>query len=90
MQFIRIIIYLLLFYLCYRALRSWLLRNFGQPAQRAEQAPEQVDDLMVKDPQCGIYFPKREGVRSGIRGEDYFFCSQKCRDEYLERRHHEE
>jgi YHS domain-containing protein len=42
-----------------------------------------VDDVMVKDPHCGVYFPKRDGIRLELNGEELFFCSTECKDKYL-------
>jgi uncharacterized protein len=39
---------------------------------------------MVKDPICGIYFPRREGVELRHGGQIYIFCSAVCRDRFLE------
>jgi hypothetical protein len=61
------------------------MKNFAQPTAPPGQDYRQVDDLMVKDPNCGIYFPKREGIRLQGANVDLYFCSAKCRDEYLAR-----
>lgn len=37
---------------------------------------------MVKDPNCETYVPQAEALQKTVRGEDYFFCSEKCADEY--------
>lgn len=47
------------------------------------QVNNQVDDLMIKDPVCEVYFPRREGVHLYDKGKDLYFCSTKCRDTYL-------
>ncbi len=39
---------------------------------------------LVKDPQCGAYFPKSEGVSAVIGGEQLHFCSPACRDKFLQ------
>ena len=43
----------------------------------------QIDDIMVKDPFCETYFPKRDGVHLKLGGKDLYFCSTDCRDQYL-------
>lgn len=43
----------------------------------------QLDDLMIKDPVCDVYFPRREGVHLNDHGKDLYFCSKECRDAYL-------
>jgi YHS domain-containing protein len=42
-----------------------------------------VDDVMVKDPVCEIYFPKREGLHLHDKGQDFYFCSTECRDAFV-------
>jgi YHS domain-containing protein len=44
----------------------------------------QMDDVMIQDPFCEIYFPKKDGVHLRINGKDLYFCSEDCRDKYLE------
>lgn len=80
----RLLVLCLLIYLGYRIFKKWAL-----PEKSSKKTPEQdglamVDDVMVKDPFCQVYFPKKNGVKSVINGETHFFCSSKCRDRYLE------
>jgi YHS domain-containing protein len=72
-------IYIVLFYLGYQAIRRWLL---GPGGGHAPKNRREIDDIMVKDPQCGVFFPKKEAVHLRRGDEDLFFCSQKCRDDY--------
>ncbi|NVL90647.1 MAG: hypothetical protein HWN69_06590 [Desulfobacterales bacterium] len=81
----RLLIFLFLFYLAYRLIKKLML-----PGQPSAKMPEQepllpVDDVMVKDPYCETYFPKRDGIKKVIKGQTCYFCSTECRDEYLER-----
>lgn len=80
---IKLLIWAGIAYLLYRALKNWIRISFGSVGRGAfPRAPERVDDLMVKDPQCGVYFPKREGHHLRFGGEDLHFCSPACRDNY--------
>ncbi|MBW1728928.1 MAG: hypothetical protein JRI63_11780 [Deltaproteobacteria bacterium] len=45
----------------------------------------EIDDVMIKDPFCEIYFPKKDGVHLRINGKDLYFCSKECRDKFLEK-----
>ncbi len=74
----------LLVYLGYRVVRSFLA-PVGRPSSRPERPDDllQVDDVMVKDPVCDTYFPKRSGVKEVLEGETLYFCSTQCRDRYL-------
>ena len=44
---------------------------------------QQIDDEMIKDPVCDMYFPKKDGVRLKSDGKDYYFCSSDCRDKFV-------
>ena len=58
------------------------------PSQKAvfDKKTGEVDNVMVKDPQCGIYFAKKDGVYLNINGQDLYFCSQECKDMFLEKK----
>ena len=80
----RLLVLFLLIYLAYRLFKNWAL-----PGQSSTETPEQegltmVDDVMVKDPFCETYFPKRNGIKKVIGGQTHYFCSTECRDKYLE------
>ena len=73
-----------LIYLLYRALKRWMLIDIEVTRKGAfPKSKDQLDDFMVKDPFCGTFFPKREGVKGRINGEDLYFCSEKCRDDFF-------
>jgi len=48
-----------------------------------EKSAGEIDDVMIKDPFCEMYFPKRDGVHQKLDGEDLYFCSAECRDKYM-------
>ena len=82
----RLLILLVLGYLLFRALKSLLggrsaldRRGVGGSGGRGTQ----IDDLMVQDPQCGIYLAKREGVALAHEGQTLYFCSAECRDRFV-------
>ena len=75
---IRILLLALFFYLVYTLL-TFILRSFS--SRPIEPPPEKTTagEDMVRDPVCGTYIPRGDAVK---KGENYF-CSTKCRDEYL-------
>lgn len=79
----RLLIFLGLIYLCYRALQSYLSKNSATRTTVAGQAAGEIDDLMIKDPVCEVYFPKRDGVHLNADGQDLYFCSTECRDQFV-------
>ena len=79
----KLILLIIIAYLAYRAAKSWVVRNLQAPGRDHSGNPS-IDDVMVKDPVCGIYFPQREGVVLRRGGQTFLFCSAACRDRYLE------
>ena len=79
----RLLIIIAVAYLAYRALKSWMLQNASTKKPVAGETAGEIDDVMVKDPFCQAYFPKRNGVRLKANGEDFYFCSQECRDKFV-------
>ncbi len=77
----KLLILVLIGYLAYRALKSWVLNSSQQRTMQGNAAGE-INDDMVKDPYCGMYFAKRDGVLLRHQGEDIYFCSEACRDKY--------
>ena len=78
----RLLILLGIIYLCYRALKSWMLQA-GSPKKTVfDKTASQIDDVMIKDPYCEIYFPRKDGVHLRINGKDLYFCSEECRDKF--------
>ena len=43
----------------------------------------EIDDVMIKDPYCEVYFPRRNGVRFVFEDQELFFCSNECRDNFI-------
>ena len=38
---------------------------------------------MEKDPVCGTYVPEKTALKLRSGGDLYYFCSEKCRKEYI-------
>jgi hypothetical protein len=71
---------LLVLYVAYRVARRFLAGRAPRPDR---QEPGRIDDVMVKDPECGSYFPQRDGVVLKDGGRELRFCSRECRDRYV-------
>jgi len=80
----RLLILGILIYVVYRVLKALVLPE--KPSVRSERQPPsaEVDDVMVKDPLCGTYFPARKAIKKVIKGETLYFCSKDCLDRYME------
>lgn len=77
---VKFLILLAVGYGLYRSFKSWTSPHPRRKMDGREQ--NRIDDVMVKDPVCQVYFPKREGIRWSHQGSEYFFCSQTCLDKY--------
>ena len=51
------------------------------------QAPKPLDnrepDVLVQDPVCKTFIPRREALRAEKGGATYFFCSEGCLKRFL-------
>ncbi len=80
----RLLIIIGVAYLAYRALKSWMLQNVSTEKTVTGETTGEIDDVMIKDPFCQVYFPKRNGVHLKADGENLYFCSKECRDRFIE------
>ena len=57
----------------------------GKDDRSSRQSPQDPDvlDVMVQDPNCSTYLPQHQALRATARGQEHYFCSEKCRDEFL-------
>jgi uncharacterized protein len=78
----RLLIFIALIYLGYRYLKSWLTSQQTPRRTVPGRTGTSIDDVMVKDPYCNTYFPKRSGLALTVDGKELYFCSKECRDKY--------
>ena len=81
---IKLLIIVAVGYLLYRSLRSWMFPGSTSLKNGSGKAAGQIDDVMIKDPFCQAYFPRRNAVHLSFRGSDLYFCSKQCRDKYID------
>ncbi len=82
----KLLILIVAVYLGYRILKSWMLRGTARRYHGPGPGDRQIDDVMVQDPVCEVYIPKKEGIRLHVDGRDHYFCSNACKDKFLENR----
>ena len=80
---IKYIILVVVAYVLYRSLKSWMFPVASSSRSVSDEATTEIDDVMIKDPFCEAYFPKRNGVHVKFNGNDLYFCSIQCKDKYL-------
>ena len=78
---VRGIIYLVLIIMAVRIFKSIRASMGGK-----EKAAASLGEEMVKDPNCETYIPKADAIKKKVGGEALFFCSQKCLDEYRDKK----
>lgn len=72
-------------YLLYRSMKTWMFPDSRPKKNVSAQTGGEIDDVMIKDPFCEAYFPRRNAVHLNLNGNDYYFCSTACRDQYIAR-----
>jgi uncharacterized protein len=80
---LKLLIVIALIVIVYRASKSWFGQNDENRRRASTGRGEHIDDDMVQDPQCGIYFPRRQAIHLRENGRDLLFCSEKCRQSYV-------
>jgi YHS domain-containing protein len=80
---IRIIVLIAVGYIGFRLLKSWIVKHISISQAGTNQPPGEIDDIMIQDPVCQVYFPKRSGVHLHQNGKDLYFCSPECRQRYI-------
>ncbi len=79
---IRFLIIFGIIYFGYKKIKSLMLENI-QRRTVPGKARNEIDDIMLKDPFCKIYFPRKEGVHLRINEQDLYFCSTECRERFI-------
>jgi uncharacterized protein len=81
---IRFFIIIGIFYLAFKILKLALLKGNSYKQGIGRKSASEIDDVMIKDPFCGVYFPQRNRVSANIKGNTLYFCSSECRNKYIE------
>jgi YHS domain-containing protein len=69
----------------------WLLRRFlsffmdASKKTGSKNSHESSSNHMVKDPICGMYMDSRLAVRLDSGKEVGYFCSEDCKNKYLDK-----
>lgn len=77
---VRLLVLAVLFY-C-----AWLLLR-KKPVKQEKDTTSTVDngrteDVLVEDPVCHVLVPKDQALRLRKDGVTYYFCSEKCCDQF--------
>ena len=82
----RVLIFLLLLRIVLRLIFGSTRRTSGQAPSGRSRSAERIGGELVRDPNCGTYVPKASAVVIGTGPAATYFCSDKCRIEYSEKR----
>ncbi len=82
---IKIILLLILGYIVLSILKGFFaVKRAVDTVKSGGAAPDsQSAEDMVKDQVCGKFFMPSEGVSLSHRGQTHYFCSDKCKDDFL-------
>ena len=81
--FLKLIAYALLAGIIYLVIRFFSALN----VRRTPIPPrKKTRGVMVKDEICNTYLPKDEAIREIYQGREHFFCSEACRQKFLQSR----
>jgi uncharacterized protein len=78
---VKYLVYALLAYVMYMIIRFFSSLSKGSKQVSTRQ---KTSGTMVKDETCNTYLPKDEAIRETYQGQEYFFCSQECRQKFLQ------
>ncbi len=87
---IRVLIIIFLFYLIYRILKGLMkppsLNRYAKSKIKDDSDGDSEAEELVRDPNCGIYIPRKQGVAALVGRRVSYFCSQECKQAYIENR----
>ena len=81
----RLVALLFLFWVIFRLLKSVAQKVFSKIATPPSGETQQIAE-MVKDPVCGSYVSVDHAVTAEFSGERKYFCSDKCLNEFRDKR----
>lgn len=80
----RVLVYIILIGIVYFFIKKYS-KSFLGSSTPEDSRPGKTNGEMIKDPQCGAYFLKQQGVKGVVEGKVMHFCSEECYDKYLRR-----
>ncbi len=81
---IRILVLIAVGYVGFRIFKSWIIKHITMSGITGEPPPKSgMDDILVQDPVCKVFFSKQTGVHLYSNGKDLYFCGDACRQRYI-------
>jgi len=76
----------LLFWIAIFGFLYWYFFKRKKRISNSARRKTQVTELVL-DENCGTYIPKKNAIRVEIDGKVYYFCSEKCLEDFMTKRH---
>ena len=76
----RLLILIVLLYVGWRLLQRAIARKQETWGNQVDDASTQ--DVLVEDPVCHLLVPKHQALRLRRDGVTYYFCSERCCDQF--------
>lgn len=67
--------------------RPSTLRKPDNGSGRGPENKQISGETMVEDPVCGTFIPVNDAVKGRIQGQDHYFCSKDCLEEFNRQQH---
>ena len=87
---LRLVIIGVLLYILYRLLVGPRKEKVSDHKSGAVSTGGDVQDVLVEDPVCHTFIPKRQAVQLHHDKKMYYFCSEKCCENFLKQKGAEE
>ncbi len=75
-------------YVLYRVLwkgEGWNFFRFNKSKKKSRRySSRRPIAEMKKDPVCGTYIPENQAIRHRTNNNTHYFCSQKCKAQFIE------
>jgi len=79
----RLLLYFGIGYLAYAIIKQ-VARSLGLwPQAPRPLEKDREPDVLVQDPVCKTFIPRREALKAEKHGATYFFCSEGCLKRFL-------
>ena len=88
MGLFRIVILAFLFYLLYKVVFAGKTsEKLGRRRDGKQGGPDMAaaNDVLVEDPVCHTFVPRRQAKSLQDGGNTYYFCSAECRETFIAR-----
>lgn len=76
---LRLFVLAVLIYLAWRLIRG---KQRQTPEAGNQGGDQEARDVLVEDPVCHVLIPKHQALRLRRDGVTYYFCSERCCDQF--------